>query len=86
MTVLCCSALNQFSNELQLNIDTDKLTGTMGLFHYRRTKPGSNPWGKRRTHAFSEYIGGAYNGAPLSGSTAASTTAYGRHAGEVTPR
>ncbi len=67
LTVLCCSALNQFSNELQLNIDTDKLTGTMGLFHYtRRTKPGSNPWGEATTHAFSEYIGGAYNGAPLS--------------------
>lgn len=65
--MLCCSALNQFSNELQLNIDTDKLTGTMGLFHYtRRTKPGSNPWGEATTHAFSEYIGGAYNGAPLS--------------------
>ena len=67
LTVLCCSQLNQFSNELQLNIDTDKVTGTVGLFHYtRRTKPGSNPWGEATTHAFGTYIGGAYVGAPIS--------------------
>ena len=67
LTVLCCSKLNQFSNELQLNIDTDKVTGTVGLFHYtRRTKPGSNPWGEATTHAFVAYPGGAYGGAPLS--------------------
>lgn len=67
LTVLCCSKLNQFSNELQLNIDTDKVTGTLGLFHYtRRTKPGSNPWGEATTHAFGAYPGGAYAGAPIS--------------------
>ncbi|TXG98140.1 MAG: TonB-dependent receptor, partial [Rhodocyclaceae bacterium] len=56
LTVMCCSQLNQFSNELQLNIDTDKVTGTLGLFHYtRRTKPGSNPWGMLTNETFSAY-------------------------------
>lgn len=62
LTVLCCSQLNQFSNELQLNIDTEKVTGTLGLFHYtRRTKPGSNPFGMLTTDSFASYIGGAIN-------------------------
>jgi iron complex outermembrane receptor protein len=66
LTVLCCSHLNQFSNELQLNIDTDKVTGTVGLFHYtRRTKPGSNPWGEATTHAFGNYVNGVYTGTPI---------------------
>ncbi len=59
LTVMCCSKLNQFSNELQLNIDTDKVTGTLGLFHYtRKTQPGSNPWGMLTNETFAPYYMG----------------------------
>ncbi|OCC22401.1 hypothetical protein MB02_17070 [Croceicoccus estronivorus] len=66
LSVRCCNKLRQFSNELQLNIDTEKVTGTLGLFHYvRRTKAGQSPFGEQVTDVFQVFPGNAHPGAPL---------------------
>lgn len=66
LTSRCCQQLKQFSNELQLNINTDKLDATAGLFVYnRRTIKDGNPFGQQTVDAFQPYPGFVHIGAPL---------------------
>ena len=67
LTVRCCEQLSQFSNELQFNVDTDKVDATGGLFYYtRRSLRGKNPFGGQTTDIFQAYPGYEHPGAPPS--------------------